>query len=192
MNSIVATVARAALIATVAIPAFASSNQLQPAPSASSEATAVQHQGQLQGQMQAQGQVGIVESTNVNLNAPDASATSSQAATTGASSSSLTVSSPAATTVRYEGGYTVRNTPDAPAVIASPTAPCRIAVGASLAIAGFAVGGGSSALDTGCDAREDARLLVNMGEFEAAISRLCAKPEMAAALAGRCPAKAAE
>jgi hypothetical protein len=46
---------------------------------------------------------------------------------------------------------------------------------------------GSSTLDEGCDTREDARLLHNMGEKEAAVLRLCAKPEMAKALAAKCP-----
>jgi hypothetical protein len=42
-------------------------------------------------------------------------------------------------------------------------------------------------LDEGCDAREDSRLLHNMGLHAEAVLRLCAKPEMAKALGSRCP-----
>jgi hypothetical protein len=45
-----------------------------------------------------------------------------------------------------------------------------------------------SVLDEGCDTREDARMLFNMNEKVAAVARLCAKPEMAAALGPvKCP-----
>jgi hypothetical protein len=82
--------------------------------------------------------------------------------------------------------YRVRNTPDVGTVIANPTAPCRVAFGGSVAVAGFGGGLGGSILDEGCDAREDARLLVNAGLKPEAIARLCQKPEMKLALAGRC------
>jgi hypothetical protein len=83
---------------------------------------------------------------------------------------------------------TVKNTPDAYAPIASPTAPCRVAHSAGGSGPGFGISFGSSTLDEGCDAREDSRLLHNMGLREESIKRLCAKPEMAAALGeDRCP-----
>jgi hypothetical protein len=70
----------------------------------------------------------------------------------------------------------------APDIIASPTAPCRVAIG----IGGGAIGGAlsivGSTLDEGCDAREDARLLHNLNQHDAALKRLCQKPEMARAL----------
>jgi hypothetical protein len=82
----------------------------------------------------------------------------------------------------YSGSYEVRNVPNPPEVIANPTAPCRIGVGVSGSGVGFGFGVGSSVLDEGCDTREDARLLFNMGLHDAALMRLCAKPEMAAAI----------
>ena len=88
----------------------------------------------------------------------------------------------------------VSNTPDsiktvgeAPSMITTTTAACRVAIQASAGWLGGAFGFGTSVLDEGCDAREDARLLVNMGERAAAVLRLCAKPEMAAALGPKCP-----
>jgi hypothetical protein len=84
---------------------------------------------------------------------------------------------------------TVKNTPDANVLIASPTAVCRISFGAGGSGPGIGLSFGASMLDEGCDAREDARLLRNMGLLAEAILRLCAKPEMAAALGTKCPAK---
>ena len=83
---------------------------------------------------------------------------------------------------------TVKNTPDAPAIIASPTAPCRVQGGVGGSAPGFGLSFGGSVLDEGCDAREDARLLHNLGLQAEAVKRLCAKPEMAVALGeARCP-----
>lgn len=76
---------------------------------------------------------------------------------------------------------------EAPAMITSTTAACRVAVQASAGWMGGAFGFGTSALDEGCDTREDARQLWNMGLVNEAVSRLCAKPEMAKALGTRCP-----
>jgi hypothetical protein len=84
--------------------------------------------------------------------------------------------------MRYAGSYEVKNVPNPPDVIAHPTAPCRVGFSGSGSGAGFGVGIGGSTLDEGCDAREDARLLYNMGLQAEAVQRLCAKPEMAAAL----------
>ncbi len=78
--------------------------------------------------------------------------------------------------------YTIRQAPAAPDVLASPTAPCRVAVGVSGSAIAGSLGITGSSLDEGCDAREDARLLWNMGLPEVAIMRLCAKSEIAVAL----------
>jgi len=87
---------------------------------------------------------------------------------------------------------TIKNTPDAYAPIASPTAPCRVAHSAGGSGPGFGISLGSSTLDEGCDAREDARLLHNMGLPNEAVTRLCQKPAMATALGeARCPKPAA-
>lgn len=61
----------------------------------------------------------------------------------------------------------------APDVIASPTAPCRIGIGASAGWLGGSVGVSASVLDEGCDIRETSRMLHNMGFKEAAVQALC-------------------
>jgi len=160
---------------------------------ATGQAPQGQTQGQGQGQGQAQGQVALAGALAISgaVSGAQSTAHQSTALTAGqaqGNTQSTTLIGPS--TVHYEGGYTVRNTPNAPDAIANPTAPCRIALAGSAAGAGIAIGIGTSILDTGCDAREDARLLVNMGRFDAAISRLCAKPEMALALGTDCPTKA--
>jgi hypothetical protein len=84
---------------------------------------------------------------------------------------------------------TVKNVPDVTVMIASPTAYCRNTFGFGVSVAGFGGGVGSSELDPGCDTREDARLLFNMGLKDESIARLCAKPEMAVALKAKCEPK---
>jgi len=82
----------------------------------------------------------------------------------------------------------IQTTGIAPDMISSPTAPCRVALGASAGWLGGAFGFNGSVLDEGCDAREDARMLNNLGLKTEAVTRLCAKPEMAKALGeARCP-----
>ncbi len=93
----------------------------------------------------------------------------------------MTFNAPERQTMRVE------NTPDATAIIASPTAVCRVTYGVGGSGPGIGISFGSSVLDEGCDAREDARMLHNMGLHGEAVLRLCAKPEMAKALGSRCP-----
>jgi hypothetical protein len=141
------------------------------------------HQGQLQGQLQGQQQ----QASAVT----GASTATSQAATSGNTQSmTYNEAQPLANTtqlVKQEGGIKIKNTPDTTAVIASPTAPCRIQMGAGASAPGLGLSLGGSTLDEGCDAREDARLLYNMGLHSSAVSRLCQKPEMAQALGTMCP-----
>jgi len=92
--------------------------------------------------------------------------------------------------INYSGEYEVKNVPNAPSMISNPTAPCRVAYSGSGSGAGFGLGIGGSVLDEGCDTREDARTLFNMGLQDAAVMRLCAKPEMKAALGARCTSPA--
>lgn len=103
----------------------------------------------------------------------------------------LTINNPAPLTYQTTEQRIV-NVPDAPAVISHPTAPCRVSLGLSGSFLGGSIGGTGSVLDEGCDAREDARLLVNMGLRAEAEKRLCAKPEMAAALGTKCPKPVAQ
>ncbi len=79
----------------------------------------------------------------------------------------------------YSGGYTVKNVPNPPDVIANPTAPCRIAFSGSGSGAGFGIGIGGSVLDEGCDLRERVRLLYNMGLTSSAVQLFCTDKQVA-------------
>jgi hypothetical protein len=100
---------------------------------------------------------------------------------------SVVFNTPEKQTIEHKGTTRVENTPDAPAIIASPTAVCRVTYGIGGSGPGIGLSFGSSVLDEGCDAREDARLLHNLGLHAEAVLRLCSKPEMAKALGARCP-----
>lgn len=137
-------------------------------------ATAIQGQGQ--GQKQGQSQSSVTK-VNVGGQSTELSVGGQNTA------QSINISNPPA-----PNNIKVKNVPDAPDMIAAPTAPCRIAVGVSGSWIGGSVGIGSSVLDEGCEAREDVRLLYNMGLRTEAIARLCMKPEMATALGEKnCP-----
>lgn len=131
-----------------------------------------------------------VEVTSVNVNSANAKGGSAYAKGGEASAGAVAVGGSQSVTVNdssqrhYSGGYEVKNVPNPPDAIANPTAPCRVAVGVSGSGVGFGFGVGSSVLDEGCDAREDARLLYNMGMPDTAIQRLCGKPEMAKVIPG--------
>jgi hypothetical protein len=110
-------------------------------------------------------------------------------AATGSQTTSITTNNPG--TITYGGEYKLRSTGVAPDMIASPTAPCRIGVGISGGWVGGALGIGSSVLDEGCELRENARLLNNLGKQTAAVQLLCNDKKVAAVLpecAGPAPA----
>jgi hypothetical protein len=67
-------------------------------------------------------------------------------------------------------------------MIASPTAPCRIALGAGGGWVGGALSIFGSTLDEGCDLRENARLLHNLGRQSAAVVLLCNDAKVAKVL----------
>jgi hypothetical protein len=153
---------------------------------------------QKQGQVQLQGQ----SQSSLNLNSTSTKTSTSQQQSTnssavagnnGQSQNASNDGNAQATSVTFNDVMQHQNTPDSTVVISSPTAPCRIAVGAGGSGPGFSLQLGGSVLDEGCDAREDSRLLHNLGKVAASIRRLCAKPEMAEALGADCaaPKKAA-
>lgn len=82
-------------------------------------------------------------------------------ATAGSATNSLTINSQAS-----RAAY-------APDILATPTAPCRISVGASAGWLGGALGFGTSVLDEGCHIRETARVLAGLGLVWAAVRALC-------------------
>ena len=139
--------------------------------------------------------VGAISTSAQGGTGQGGNASQSQSASTGASTSTSSASTDGNTQILNVGGSVtnnpsdikVLNTPDSYAPIASPTAPCRVAYSGGGSGPGFGISIGASALDEGCDAREDARLLYNLGMHNEAILRLCAKPELNAALGARCP-----
>lgn len=82
-------------------------------------------------------------------------------ASAGSSSSAVTVSSQAS-----RAAY-------APDILATPTAPCRVAVGASAGWLGGALGFGTSVLDDGCHILNVARVLAGLGLVDAAVRAMC-------------------
>ena len=100
---------------------------------------------------------------------------------TGSSASSGTSGSTGSTgtagggdpTINYTGGYTVRNVPEviAPSVIGGN--PCSVGISAGMAVAGFGITGGGTWADRACERRQQAALLYNIGEKNAAIALMC-------------------
>lgn len=152
--------------------------------------TVRQAQGQLQGQVQGQVQG---QTANGGAGGAGGNATGGNASSYSSGGTAQSVATNAGNTVTITGPAVpsttrIENTPDVGAVLNSPSAPCRVAHGGSVTVPGLGIGLGSSTLDEGCDAREDSRHLFNIGERDAALRRLCAKPEMAKALGEvKCP-----
>jgi len=106
-------------------------------------------QGQAQGQVQ-----GIANSGNATINNNVPANTTNE--------------------IRYSGSYTVHNTPDVYAPpIAGGANPCVVGVSAGGAVAGFGISFGLTRNDDGCERRNTAALLHNMGEREVAQEVLC-------------------
>jgi hypothetical protein len=159
-----------------------------------------QHQGQLQGQAQGQLQgqtaigVGGNQGQQQGQSAVGVGGNQSQTANGGAGGASTSGASAAAAAGASNVGnaqsvQVVNSTPErimtvgqAPDVLATPTAPCRISVGISGGWLGGAIGFGSSTEDEGCTLRENARLLHNFGQKEAALKLMCNDAKVAAVL----------
>ncbi|WP_342241466.1 hypothetical protein [Inquilinus sp. OTU3971] len=108
----------------------------------------------------------------------NSSAVNNAGATAGAISAGGTVSIvngvPGDSTLRYKGAYTVNNTPDvyAPGLTAGLNT-CAGSYSAGVAVAGFGLTGGGTTVDQGCERRNMATLLRQMGEGDAAREVLC-------------------
>lgn len=76
-------------------------------------------------------------------------------------------------TIHYDGGYTVRNTPEVipPSVVGGNT--CAIGVSGGLSLPGFGIAGGATWADRACERRQEAALLYNMGEHKVAYTLMC-------------------
>lgn len=115
-------------------------------------------------------------------------ATSNAGATAGAISAGGTVSivngAPGDSTLRYRGGYTVHNTPDVVAPgLTSGLNTCAGSYAAGVAVAGFGLTGGGTTVDEGCERRNMAAVLQQMGEGDAAREVLCEDEVVRAAFA---------
>lgn len=161
-----------------------------------------QAQGQLQGQAQgqAQGQTAIGAGLGVGLGVGIGGSQGQSSVNDNRSSATVGVATAVSNTSGSASGASITNniptTPDkltittvgqAPDILATPTAPCRIAVGVSVGVIGGAAGFGYSVEDEGCTMRENARLLNNLGEKAAALKLLC-NDEKVAAVLGVCAA----
>ncbi|HUN38701.1 MAG TPA: hypothetical protein VMU81_00275 [Acetobacteraceae bacterium] len=115
----------------------------------------------------------VGNTTTVNVT----SSTSSNG-TSGAGSSG-TSGDPA---VSYSGSYTVHNTPEVipPNVMGGNT--CAVGAAGGLALAGFGIAGGGTWADRACERRQQAALLFNIGEPEAAIELMCQSDDVRAAM----------
>lgn len=141
--------------------------------SASSSATAVSVAG------------ASVDSTNLNSNVAkggNASATGGAAGATAKGGSAYSGGNTQNVNVTNEGDEFKRQAPAGPSIIANATAPCRVAVGIGGSWIAGSAGITGSTLDEGCNRRENARLLHNLGEVTAAKMILCNEPEVAAVL----------
>lgn len=107
-----------------------------------------------------------------------AGASSSAAANNAGNSQSITFTSPERSTVKTTG--------DAPSIIGSATAPCRVAVGASAGWLGGAFGIGTSVMDESCNLREVSRHLYNLGLKAEAVKVMCADETAKAAMGSLC------
>ena len=106
------------------------------------------------------------------------SAVNNAGAAAGAISAGGTVSiingAPGNSTSRYKGTYTVNNTPDVvPPGLTAGLNACAGSFAAGVAVAGFGLSGGGTTIDEGCERRNMAALLQQMGEADAAREVLC-------------------
>ena len=85
-------------------------------------------------------------------------------------------------TVRYQGSYKVKNTPDV-GVGGPASGPCNgFSAGLGVSVAGFGIGGNTSTVDEGCTARETARVAAMIGRMDIANAVLENLPAVQAAL----------
>lgn len=85
-------------------------------------------------------------------------------------------------TINYTGGYTVRNTPDiqAPSIVGGN--PCSVGVSGGVSFPGVGIAGGATWADPGCERRQPAALLYNIGKQKAAVELMCQDSHVRVAL----------
>jgi hypothetical protein len=93
----------------------------------------------------------------------------------------LSVTTPADTSVRYSGGYEVKNVPGFALGNVYPTAPCMGSSQVGGSGVGFSIGIGTSWTDDECGIRETARSFAGANLKEDALAILCTSKYAAAA-----------
>lgn len=88
--------------------------------------------------------------------------------------------------INTSGTTTLKNVPQVYAPSIGTSAPCRYAVSLGGAVAGFGIAGGAAVNDEECQLREDVRVLAQMGEAVGAMSLMCAKESVRAAMPTKC------
>lgn len=154
-------------------------------------------QNQAQGQAQIQGQaqalvnhspVSVTATTPVNVSTPVTVEATQPANVTNTTSVGLSSSPFQNSTVNINEAVhptktevKVRNTGDAVGYAAPPSAVCALTGGAGMALPGFGASVSGSSIDKGCEARENARMLIEIGAERAALRVLCRHSEDVAA-----------
>lgn len=101
----------------------------------------------------------------------------------------LSVTTPADTSVRYSGGYEVKNVPGFALGNVYPTAPCMGSSQVGGSGVGFSIGIGTSWTDDECGIRETARSFAGANLNEDALAILCTSKYAAAAPSCKAQAK---
>lgn len=101
----------------------------------------------------------------------------------------LSVTTPADTSVRYSGGYEVKNVPGFALGNVYPTAPCMGSSQVGGSGVGFSIGIGTSWIDDECGIRETARSFAGANLKEDALAILCTSKYAAAAPSCKAQAK---
>lgn len=123
--------------------------------------------------------------SSVNRSGNSRSASSATAgsstSSSGSSSASVKVSNPSNTnsTIKYKGGYTVRNTPSFQNYTPPATATCVVGLSASISLPGFGFGAGGYIEDERCAVQEIYRITAQTGDEELhQLSRIAMKAQV--------------
>lgn len=173
-------------LALMAVPAFAQISASSANNNANTSST--QSQSSVAGSPIGNGSSSTTANNTANVRA--ASQSSAQngiaAARTGNSNAAITINNgpsdpsgaaagdPTSTNnINYSGGYTLRNVPEviAPNVVGGN--PCAVGISGGLAVSGFGITGGGTWADRQCERRQEAALLFNIGQKQAAVALLC-------------------
>ncbi|MGH7086871.1 MAG: hypothetical protein ACREFN_17990 [Acetobacteraceae bacterium] len=84
--------------------------------------------------------------------------------------------------VTYGGGYTVRNVPEVIPPSWGGQNVCAVGASGGVAVAGFGVSFGGMWSDSGCERRNSAVVLYQMGEHKAAVALMCQDQHVATAM----------